>query len=346
VESLPEVTRYFHPVLESRRLKNEPFCVQIAGHKYAFWRDAAGKPAAVADACPHRLAPLSKGRVRRDGRLACAYHGWNFDAGGRGQSPSQPGLKQCDTVAYQVIERFGYLWMADRGAALSSFPEIGWEGFDLAGAFSVLFQAPLHVALDNFSEDEHFPFVHLFLGWNEEGLSGVEFEGRNFDDRTEVVYRGPQRPYPLLPLLGVRPGDRFQNEWTTRFDPVRAVFTFHWFDAETGVERPLVIRTAVFLVPETAATTRFHLFVFVKIGQSLLRMIRPIVHRAVVLIGKKDVAQDAAWIVNVASTPMDLHGMRLGKFDKPVIRNRRLLQSVYWRESHAGDAPGGNVPRD
>jgi hypothetical protein len=42
------------------------------------------------------------------------------------------------------------------------------------------------------------------------------------------------------------------------------------------------------------------------------------------------VAPDAAWIVSVARTPLDLGGMRLGKFDKPVIRNRRLLQSIYW----------------
>ncbi|KAK3190155.1 hypothetical protein Dsin_029716 [Dipteronia sinensis] len=28
------------------------------------------------DACPHRLAPLSDGRIDKWGRLQCAYHGW------------------------------------------------------------------------------------------------------------------------------------------------------------------------------------------------------------------------------------------------------------------------------
>ena len=42
-------------------------------------RDAAGKPFALRDVCPHRAFPLSFGRF--DGAsVECAYHGWQFDA--------------------------------------------------------------------------------------------------------------------------------------------------------------------------------------------------------------------------------------------------------------------------
>ena len=34
------------------------------------------------DACPHRLAPLSDGRIDKWGRLQCAYHGWCFNGSG------------------------------------------------------------------------------------------------------------------------------------------------------------------------------------------------------------------------------------------------------------------------
>ena len=34
------------------------------------------------DACPHRLAPLSDGRIDKLGRLQCAYHGWCFNGSG------------------------------------------------------------------------------------------------------------------------------------------------------------------------------------------------------------------------------------------------------------------------
>ncbi|MEB3331526.1 MAG: Rieske 2Fe-2S domain-containing protein, partial [Synechococcaceae cyanobacterium] len=35
------------------------------------------------DLCPHRLAPLSQGRIDPDsGLLTCSYHGWSFDGDG------------------------------------------------------------------------------------------------------------------------------------------------------------------------------------------------------------------------------------------------------------------------
>ncbi|KAM5551856.1 protochlorophyllide-dependent translocon component 52, chloroplastic-like [Rosa sericea] len=34
------------------------------------------------DACPHRLAPLSEGRIDQWGRLQCVYHGWCFNGSG------------------------------------------------------------------------------------------------------------------------------------------------------------------------------------------------------------------------------------------------------------------------
>lgn len=34
------------------------------------------------DLCPHRLAPLSEGRIDQWGRLQCVYHGWCFNGSG------------------------------------------------------------------------------------------------------------------------------------------------------------------------------------------------------------------------------------------------------------------------
>lgn len=44
-------------------------------------RDADGRPVALDDRCPHRFAPLSRGRF--DGRtITCGYHGLEFDTSG------------------------------------------------------------------------------------------------------------------------------------------------------------------------------------------------------------------------------------------------------------------------
>lgn len=37
---------------------------------------------AFVDKCPHRMVPLSEGRVESDGSLLCSYHGWRFNGEG------------------------------------------------------------------------------------------------------------------------------------------------------------------------------------------------------------------------------------------------------------------------
>src|SRR5690554_4517208 len=55
----------------------------IAGAPLALYRTDDGDAVALADACWHRLAPLSMGkRVGKD-EVQCPYHGLQFDAAGR-----------------------------------------------------------------------------------------------------------------------------------------------------------------------------------------------------------------------------------------------------------------------
>ncbi len=338
------ILRYFHPVLPSRGLRRVPVSVQIGGLKYVLFRDTAGRAAALDEACPHRRAPLSIGRVRPDGRLACAYHGWNFDGGGRGRSPSCPELTNLGTRAYQVVERWGYLWLAQLETPLSAFPDLGWEGFDFAGCISRLVQAPLEVTLDNISEDEHFPFVHRSFGWNQAGCSEVSVETATFADRSEVRYQGPQRRSPWAPLGGVRTGDLFHNQWSTRFDPVRTVYSFGWRDAKSGCERPIITRPAVFLVPETATRTRIQMLLFLRIGPSLQRWLRPLMHALARHISSIELTRDVQLIEAAATAPSTLQGMRLTRFDRALVHNRRLLQALYWEE--AAEQEGLPQPAD
>ncbi len=334
MELMPDVTRFFHPVLPSRKLKEKPVRVELAGRAYVLFRDAQGRPAALADACPHRLAPLSAGRVTPEGRLECPYHGWLFDADGHGRSPSQPDLKKCDARSFQLVERFDSLWLAARDAPPSAFPDFVPQGYDFNGTFSMLFRAPLHVALDNFSEDEHTPFVHTRLGWSRAQTKDIEYEAHNFDDRTEVRYSAPQRPSYLIPLLLLRNGDIFHNHWVTRFDPVRTDYTITW-TSPTGQQRPFVNRAVIFFVPETASTTRLHFFSFVQLHDERLRPLMPLMRRAALLLSWFEVRDDARFIPLVAHTPYSMKGMRLGKYDKPLIHHRKLLERIYFAQADA-----------
>jgi phenylpropionate dioxygenase-like ring-hydroxylating dioxygenase large terminal subunit len=326
----PDVTRHFHPVLAASGLRDKPVRVEVAGKAFALFRDRSGRAGALLDRCPHRFSPLSKGRVRPDGRLACPYHGWNFDVDGHGCSPSQPSLKLCDVESFQVLERHGWLWLAAKDTSLDQFPELAGDEWDFAGAFSTPFAAPLHVAFDNFSEDEHTPWVHHFLGWHEENAGKIDFSAKNYDDRTEVSYAAPQRGSPWLPFLLVRRGDRFHNEWISRFSPVHTIYSIHWSDPRTGARRPVESRIAIFFVPETEKTTRLTTFVFSRLTVPWLRPLQPVIRRVGVRVAKNEVEDDARFIPTVAETPFDLKGMRLGLYDKPIIRNHKLLESIYY----------------
>eukprot|EP00210_Caulerpa_lentillifera_P006829 g6528.t1 len=47
------------------------------------WKSHSGKWIAMDDECPHRMAPLSEGRIEADGNLLCSYHAWRFNESGK-----------------------------------------------------------------------------------------------------------------------------------------------------------------------------------------------------------------------------------------------------------------------
>jgi nitrite reductase/ring-hydroxylating ferredoxin subunit len=86
---------------------------RLLGRELVVWRDEAGQSHVWEDRCPHRGMRLSFGFVRGD-RIACLYHGWQFDAAGQcGHIPSHPALTPPSTIRATVepsAERLGMVW--------------------------------------------------------------------------------------------------------------------------------------------------------------------------------------------------------------------------------------------
>lgn len=61
-----------------------PTAVTVLGLQLVIWKPNSSETYRVfLDQCPHRLAPLSEGRVdEKTGNLMCSYHGWQFDEQG------------------------------------------------------------------------------------------------------------------------------------------------------------------------------------------------------------------------------------------------------------------------
>ncbi|XP_038695783.1 protochlorophyllide-dependent translocon component 52, chloroplastic-like isoform X2 [Tripterygium wilfordii] len=63
--------------------KRVPHAKKILGLDVVLWWDRnEGAWKVFDDSCPHRLAPLSEGRIDQWGRLQCVYHGWCFNGSG------------------------------------------------------------------------------------------------------------------------------------------------------------------------------------------------------------------------------------------------------------------------
>jgi phenylpropionate dioxygenase-like ring-hydroxylating dioxygenase large terminal subunit len=62
---------------------DRPSPLEFLGQKYVCYRDNNHHWVVMDDSCPHRLVPLSEGRVNREtNSLQCSYHGWEFNSEG------------------------------------------------------------------------------------------------------------------------------------------------------------------------------------------------------------------------------------------------------------------------
>ena len=150
----------------STELGDEPLGVRLLGEPWVLAR-LDGVLTAFEDRCPHRLAPLSAGRV--DGAtLVCPYHGWRFTADGGcslvpALGPGVPAPRRARaTAAWGVTEHHGMVWVApdEPFSEILALPEADEDGFDSVWLAPARSSAPAGLLADNFLDTAHFPFVH------------------------------------------------------------------------------------------------------------------------------------------------------------------------------------------
>jgi vanillate O-demethylase monooxygenase subunit len=168
----PVLRRAWHAVALSHEVPlEEPVQVWVAGQPWVLAR-IDGQLVAFVDRCPHRLAPMSAGRIVTaedgGGRLACGYHGWRYRTDGR--CDLIPALGKSENIskravlrpAFGVGEAYGLVWLAPEEPLTDFpvFPEWTAEGMDRA--MSRVVRTPVGAAqlVDNFLDAAHFPYVH------------------------------------------------------------------------------------------------------------------------------------------------------------------------------------------
>jgi phenylpropionate dioxygenase-like ring-hydroxylating dioxygenase large terminal subunit len=126
------------------------------------------------DRCPHRLVPLSEGRIAEDGLLECPYHGWAFKGDGScDRIPQQPEggtahtSKRACVATLPTAERQGLLFIYagnPENAPQVKIPiieplESETEKWTLFGTFRDLPYDAITL-LENVLDASHLPFTH------------------------------------------------------------------------------------------------------------------------------------------------------------------------------------------
>ena len=183
--------QHWYPLLPVEDLDSQkPTNATLLGIPLVIWKAKSDSSYQVfLDRCPHRLAPLSEGRIDDSGNLMCSYHGWEFDRNGTCQripqadNPELIAKKQdnfCVTV-YPSRQENDLLWVwmdadtseiADRTSLPLSSKIDASKGFvwssmvrDLAYDWQTL--------VENVADPSHVPFAHHGIQGNRDRAMAI-----------------------------------------------------------------------------------------------------------------------------------------------------------------------------
>ncbi len=246
----------------SDEIGREPLGRTFLEEPVVLFRDTDGTPNALADRCPHRFAPLSKGKLVGDA-IQCPYHGLRF--GGDGNCVHNyhgPIPKVASIQRYPVMERYGvaWIWMGDAEQAHEDkLPDFGTFIADSDFAFAhgyLSVTGNYQLVVDNLLDLTHGQFLHPDFG----DPPTTEFDMK-WDGSTTVLsnYLFDGEPIPNA----VRPFWNSSSEVCDRWADMRWEAPSNLY-LEVGVkecghsrEGAILFPATHFLTPETKHTTHY-----------------------------------------------------------------------------------------
>jgi phenylpropionate dioxygenase-like ring-hydroxylating dioxygenase large terminal subunit len=261
---------FWYAAAWSEEISDKPLARRILDRPVALFRTQGGKAAAFDDCCPHRMVPLSHGRVEGE-TLRCGYHGLRFDCSGKCvEVPGQVNIPpRAKVTSYPMVERwnFAWIWLGDPARADESrIPALPWlTAKDWAYSHGcIVYQCNYVLLLDNLIDLSHTTFVHQrTIGTDDVAKTPVKATG---DARRVVVERvmNDTEPSVMYKRAGGFTGkvDRWQRiEFTP---PSNVIIDAGAVPAGTGdKKRGIDTRIINLITPQTAAST-FHFWAFAR----------------------------------------------------------------------------------
>jgi phenylpropionate dioxygenase-like ring-hydroxylating dioxygenase large terminal subunit len=209
--------REWYIACTAAELGQKPIARTIMGIPLVLFRGKQGQPVVLLDRCPHRNIPLSTGTIERDGdshRLACRYHGWEFDE--QGHCQAIPGLCEFrpdpirNATAYPALEQQGHIWVYPSTETPQSPPyQFPWIDRPEFSTFRWQMETAnsLENAAENFLDTAHTHFVHAGLIRTNARRRPVDVKITRIDRLVEVIYAGEEKISGLIYRL-LAPGCR------------------------------------------------------------------------------------------------------------------------------------------
>ncbi|HBB35828.1 MAG TPA: (2Fe-2S)-binding protein [Cyanobacteria bacterium UBA8803] len=236
---------YWYPVAWASQLETGQILpVIIWQQAIAIYRDSNNQLHALEDVCPHKGVALHKGIVQGD-RLACRYHGWEFD--GTGQCvgipylPPQQKLPCAQVRSYPVQEKYNLIWIFPGNKELaaiaqpleiSEFANPDWFVVPITGHM----QAHFSICNEN-SMDVFHGFLHQNLqGWFNPVLKSLRETENTVCAEYDVSYKGH-----MAKFLGL--SDRAEQV-TTRTISVQYRYP-HYYSCLEGISTLYLMRLPV-----------------------------------------------------------------------------------------------------
>ncbi len=329
--------------LISRKFLNEPIVL---------FRDAAGKASAIADACAHRFAPLSQGKVVKGGHVRCPYHALEFDGSGKCVFNPHGNGHIASTLkvrSYPVAEKHSlvWIWMGEKEANPELIPDFSLLDPDTPYLVSkrdwILMETSYDLIVDNLMDLSHTAVVHDGILGNENTIKAnltIEQEG----NAVSVGRSIPNTPAPGLYDLIYKRDGRLVDLWMDmKWHPPACMINY------TGVTEPNAPRDKGtgfwgmhFLTPQTERTT-YYLFCAVRFnpiswGQPLDGEIQQQVsHLRRVAFEDQDQVIIKAQQDVIAGQPEAVRPVLL-EIDLGPVRYKRVLDKLIAEEQRATNA--------
>jgi vanillate O-demethylase monooxygenase subunit len=164
---LPYVHNAWYPLAWSRDIGRELSKRRVLEQDIVVFRTEAGDVAALEDVCPHRLLPLSMGRLQGDA-VECGYHGLRFDCTGRCVgTPAMVAMPPSAQVrSYPTALSMGmiWVWMGDAARADRSLvfhlPQYDDPAYTCVEGDALPIAANYLNLADNLCDPTHVVYVH------------------------------------------------------------------------------------------------------------------------------------------------------------------------------------------